>query len=469
MSDKNYYSYATFMQDRQRFRQSGGVNGDEFSDFDFPDLKFFRIYFHFYNGTDHLDGSQDKSKIGGSNRSGVFNSGLLAPAWVGRPANATYDSMLADLWDSPSAWAYLALNDENDRANLLQQFVELLSTISTMSPWYFQSIKGLDAAVERKLTASAEFTIPEERDKITIDCIEDSFDGRIGTLLDLYRSIVWSWQHKRQMLPANLRKFDMTIVLFSAPVAGLHTPKKSIVSQALGSVGKSLLPDSDDYAGVSHDVKSEYVTSYKVFEFHGCEFDYNSAKSGYNEVNNEAGFNQKYSIDISFDDVFESRYNEFSQTVIGDLIKEDLVTSTFTRNADPQANNTWQKVYPEITKDMNDPKNPSKLEERLNQDSTFIHQLVGRVTSKVGTQVDKLVLGNLFGLSIKRLGQTIGSIAGGDINAAINSVEKTVTKLYNGAKQASEPYKKLQDKPVIPESVIKLGNIFQGKTTINNI
>lgn len=105
------------------------------------------------------------------------------------------------------------MNDDKIRAGYVVDFVQLLSNINSTSPWYFQSIKGLDAALQRNIY-NEEFQVTAQREKITIECLEDAYDQRIGTLLDLYRAIVWSWETKRETLPINLRKFDMTVILF---------------------------------------------------------------------------------------------------------------------------------------------------------------------------------------------------------------------------------------------------------------
>jgi hypothetical protein len=55
------------------------------------------------------------------------------------------------------------MNDEKERAEKLKKFIYLLSDINSQSPWYFQSITGLDAAIERKQFTDKDFKIEEER------------------------------------------------------------------------------------------------------------------------------------------------------------------------------------------------------------------------------------------------------------------------------------------------------------------
>ena len=116
-----------------------------------------------------------------------------------------------------------------ERAELLVEFVNLLSNINSESPWYFDEISGLEAALERKSLTERDFKFEEQRQKISIKCKPDSFDDRIATLLDLYRSITYSWALKREVIPSNLRKFDMGIYIFSDPIIPIHnSPEKRL-------------------------------------------------------------------------------------------------------------------------------------------------------------------------------------------------------------------------------------------------
>lgn len=258
-------------------------------DLDQPGHLYFKIFFHFL----------DDNPMG---------NGLLHPSWKYSSgewvtqSNYSHRAKELDYWQHSSAWSYLKQNGEEERAAYLKQFVELLSNISTYSPWYFQSISGLGEALQRNTTEVKE----EERKKITIGFLEDSTDERIGTLLDLYRMSCWSHLHRREMLPVNLRRFDMTVVFFSSPIWGLHEDVGLWSNFDLNSAGK--------------------ISSFKAFEFLDCELEYNSTNSGYGEVSNATGFNPQYSLDITFNNVVELRHNEFlvSLNTIQDATTNDL-------------------------------------------------------------------------------------------------------------------------------------------------
>ena len=201
-SKKDPRSYISIYDTIQKFKKPDWTNlGNEF---DTPSVKYFKIFFHF----------GDLEAYSSSNPglySSVFtDAGLLAPTFLLNNTDYKFEPIREGMTDYQyyrfnSAWAYLKNNGEEERAALLQYFIQLLSDVSSNFPWYFQSIEGLDTAVERVIS-DKEFKIDEDRKKISIKCLPDAFDDRIGTLLDLYRAITWSWSTKRMILPANLRK-----------------------------------------------------------------------------------------------------------------------------------------------------------------------------------------------------------------------------------------------------------------------
>ena len=220
---------------------------------------------------------------------------------------------------SNTALNYLLLNDELERAELLKKFIALLSSINCDSPWYFKEINGIDGALERKFfSPGEELKIEDKPRQITIKCLADAYDNRIGTLLDLYRAICYSYQAKREVVPANLRKFNMAIMIFNAPIFGLG--------------GKAGTEDNRLRLPQKGDEESMYIPSMKYIEFRNCEFDYNSAKSAFATLNAEEPFEPEYTITINYDDAYEVRYNEIMQKVITDFIMIDILAERENNN-----------------------------------------------------------------------------------------------------------------------------------------
>lgn len=253
------------------------------------DTRFFKILFYFFNEEEGEKYRQVDWYNGGS-------TGLLAPTWLDNPNE--------DYYKYNSAWAYLKNNLEDERADVLERFVNLLSQISSESPWYFKQIDGIDDALTRE-----NFVVPEERKKITITCMNDPVDHRISSLLSMYRSIVWSHTRKCEVLPTNLRKFDMGLFVFSGLLNGLH-----VKHNKLTGTNSWYNIDDKDYNNASN---------YKYIEFINCEIALDSIKSGFSGLNNESGFEQEFKIDIYFDDCYENEYNPFIIKTFGDFFIED--------------------------------------------------------------------------------------------------------------------------------------------------
>lgn len=499
----NNFSYADILKDRQKFRRAGTKGGGDFNFFDNPTSKFFKIFFYFENGdADGYTRLED-------------SSGLLSPTWL-------IDKKILDTnaYMYNSAYTYLMLNDEVQRGLLLKKFVELLSNISSESPWYFNSIEGLDAALERKVVTDRDFKFEEQRQKISIKCLPDSYDDRIGTLLDLYRSIVWSWAHKREVLPANLRKFDMGILIFNDPTIPFH----------------HYTDNGEKYADIS--VNSNYRPSYKYIELHNCEIDYNSSKTGVTGLNNSTGIIPEYTIDIFFDDLYEYRYNEFSMRSMGDMLAidhliysvlnklpEDAVNSPHmdmqfdmqndllaklinyfeTSDLDPSIGETVVNSVADKLNDLTKKKLGDVKDKFLGEvrDNDFVqraknlslskslknatNQLVGTATNMVEGVVERAVLGNLYTFSLTRLADQALSLAEGNIWSAgrnINEYSQDAKQRNQGGVQSIEnpgtlyegQGESIGDLDTDETRTAKtkyinhsLGNMFQSSTIANNI
>lgn len=373
------FSYVSLIQDLNRFRATA-FNAENM--FDMPGQVFFRVLFHFNNDSDVMVGAPGTKEATVANSSNNAFSGLIGPSWLNFSDVNVYQiqsraqASLDLLWEHSTAFNYFILNGDVQRAANTKKFVELLSSISANSPWYFQNIKGLDTAIERQV-ANGDFMFKEERDKITIECLDDSYDQRIGTLLDLYRSIVWSWETKRVMLPSNLRKFDMTIIAFQMPIEGMHIARRKQFTSSnmlLPSQVTGRYPMSDVAARGSKRTKTGLetlavtpagltviydgnpgnqapVASYKAWEFHGCEIDYNSSKSGWSDLSNAEGTVPKFNIDIFFDDMFEIRFNEFLMQHVTDLNGD---TAPMIINAESDVNQSFYEKEQQLAQLLSD-------------------------------------------------------------------------------------------------------------------
>lgn len=416
-SSLNYKNHVRLLNE---FKRAGGKYSSEFNIFDNPGRLYFKILFHFDTP-----------------------SGLLHPTWnyaSGQYIQPKFNKNGADELDwytYSTAFSYLMQNDEEERAEYLKQFILLLSNINTESPWYFTSLAGLDSVIQRHEFFKDPKIETSERRKITINCLEDAIDNRLMTLMDLYRHTCYSWMHKRIMLPSNVRRFDMTIILYSLPIKRYHVPVKTPkIADLLGTAGKYFdnpTNSSNEYASfgnINNPNNQTYIASYKTFTFTGCEF-YFPAET-YGELFNggdENGWSPKPSIEISYDDCFESRYNEFlPEMVITDLLKLDSTYFSLydakTRTGEAITEIPVGTIEPD-TIENNAKNRPTYITKANKNLDTLTDQALGYLAGKTAPTINsKVVLGNMHGFSLSDVTRTINQAGDLQVAQTIQALKK---------------------------------------------
>lgn len=116
------------------------------------------------------------------------------------------DQAMGDYSFYDSAADYLARIGAPARQAYLEVFINLLYRLQNEAPWYFQGISGLGEFY--KIDPAINY---RGKDKvITVDCLE-TIDMRMSLLADLYRNIAFDMQNMREVLPVNLRTFNMAV------------------------------------------------------------------------------------------------------------------------------------------------------------------------------------------------------------------------------------------------------------------
>lgn len=314
LNDSNINSYANIYELREIFRKSSG-NNDVNAQINFSDVPgkyFFRLFFYFNNG-----GLLDNRYSGLQTEQSETNTKDVAYKYSGIKNHQYYDT----------AMNYLVMNGEVERAELLDKFISLLSNINTYSPWYFQEVTGFADTLGRKQLVDRDFKIEETRPMLTIKCLPDAVDDRIGTLLDLYRAVCFSYTQKKEVVPANLRRFTLGVYVFQAPKRNIHNYQGYKASFTKSPMQTAGTPSEDTNDNI-------FRANSKYFEFINCEFLMSSSASGYQTLNNTDGIDGNYEIGITFDDIYEERYNTFMMRTIGDFIKTDLTYNLYGPNGE---------------------------------------------------------------------------------------------------------------------------------------
>lgn len=184
------------------------------------------------------------------------------------------------------------------RYAMLQRFVKTLSYISCCAPWFFSKVNDVNSGL------TTDFNNLTKEKSITIECLEESIDMKLTTMMDLYKFCAFDDINQREILPENLRKFDMDILVFETPLRYIHTSMISLVQ------------DVEKYKGTTGNLKD--IMSYKLFTFKNCEFDYNSLNSMLPQsFTNDSPFKSIPQIKINYERVYQHNYNEFANLMFG--------------------------------------------------------------------------------------------------------------------------------------------------------
>ena len=299
------WGYDDFINERNLFLKGLGNN------YAGPSWMYFKIFFNF-NTMYGLFGS-------------ILNMKSPVSSFVGD------DTLANNSWPAiNSALKYLYLCEKRyqtsgltNKGIALIKFVRLLSYINTRAPWFFKSIKNLNNAGNPYI---AKFG---EEKSIEIDFLEDAIDMRLTTLFSLYKYACFDDINCKEIIPENLRKFDMDIVIMQSPIKILHTPNKNREDgNILGGT---------QYKDLSNESQNDNKMSFKLYRLLNCEFDISSLGSyAPGEMTNDNPFQfGKNSIKITYDRCYEYTMNEIMGFMFGSngiYVDNEVVFNTSVKN-----------------------------------------------------------------------------------------------------------------------------------------
>ena len=138
---------------------------------------------------------------------------------------------------------------------------------------------------------------------------------RISTLIDLYKQACYDWVNFKEIIPENLRKFDMCIMLFNPPIAGMNFG-------GFITTDDMKYPNNDpvtaSYKGFNDRINSKDGMSFKCIYLKNCEILINELESITGNLNNESGINQELSMTISFERHYSYNINKEFNLMVSD-------------------------------------------------------------------------------------------------------------------------------------------------------
>lgn len=380
---------------------------------------------NFYSDTDFFYGS--KFKINSRAQQGAFNINGGGVGYMG-------------------AQRFLAQRSVK-RQQMLEAFKKGLRFINEKCPYYFQSISGLDQLLKvdiKNLHKAA--GKPQRMGTLTIDCLE-SIDMRIFSLSELYRKAIYDYTYHRVMLPENLRKFRMWLVVseirniqmsygindilnpFSIPsVAQAANFVDSFNSQTgfLDNTG-GLLQKSTNALGITQEEPQDKFGSYTlgpyafIYQFDQCEFDFDDSYPSFGSIDNKGGsaVTNKFKIHVGRVKDYKIQFNALSDVIK----KEDNIKSMVLSDVWGSKTSGYTNYDYTGTEGLN----PVTFDDKANPAEYFASLAANFITNSVADLKDQGVqllqgalLGNIYGFG------------GINVGAATRNVQSLVNTLKEG-------------------------------------
>ena len=281
----------------------------------------------------------------------------------------------------------------HDRILSLGKFTNLLSYINTVCPWFFKSISNIGKLNSLNMT---EFT---KEKYITIQCDSEAIDMRLSTLFDLYRNACYDDIYRKEIIPENLRKFDMQIVIMNIPLKYFHTAflsanktnLESALTNVAGKIGGPISKIASfisgqnssiyDFKTLENNIGDNDFMSFQLFTLKNCEFVINDSLEGYygNTLSNGELFNLgNNTIKIKYDNVYKHSYNEWEKIFFG--------STTFDYNNDKEL----AQMYGDSSRSL--------FMERINAEYATIHIPTANIAHNFNSRIEtiKTNLNNIF-------------------------------------------------------------------------
>lgn len=168
--------------------------------------------------------------------------------------------LFADEEYTDSALAYLKRIGDNARYELLKNWIKTWKEFIRYYDWLFLTVDGLDAVQN----ANPWDNFKEEEAKITFT-IREPMDMSFQALLTMYRHIWYDDIRGVEILPANLRRFDMYVLVYPVGIynsvfydeKGNPEPYSSIITKAKDAAKKGINNAVDSLFGNKKDDNGE--------------------------------------------------------------------------------------------------------------------------------------------------------------------------------------------------------------------
>ncbi|NBU96747.1 MAG: hypothetical protein EBS19_00815 [Spirochaetia bacterium] len=306
------------------------------------------------------------------------------------------------------------------RQQMLDAFKKGFKFINEKCPYYFQTLSGLDQILKVDIkNLHKTGGKPQRMGTLTIDCLE-SIDMRIFSLSELYRKAIYDYTYHRIMLPENLRKFRMWLVVseirniqlsygindilnpFSIPSVAQganfldsFNSQTGLLDQAQGLLQKSTnLDKAEDKFG------SYTLGPYAfIYQFDQCEFDFDDSYPSFTSIDNKGGaaVTNKFKIHVGRVKDYKIQFNSLADIMQKDDGIEKMVLADVWGSRKSEYSDydyTGTEGIKSVTFD--DKANPAEYFAQLA--SNFITNSVADLKDQGVQVLQGALLGNIYGL-----------------------------------------------------------------------
>lgn len=340
------------------------------------------------------------------------------------------DGMLGGgIFDPQEGFAYMGAQEylyqrSTQRRDMLNAFRNGFLYINKNSPYYFQSISGLDQLLKADIkNIHKGASKPQRMGTLTIDCLE-SIDMRIFALSELYRKAIYDYTYHRSMLPENLRKFRMWLVVteirniqlsygladvlnpFSIPSVAkvansldTFNSQTGLLDKISGDNQKST--NTEDYPPNNPEFGGTELGPYAfIYQFDQCEFDFDDSYPSYGTIDNKGSgpVTNKFKIHVGRVKDYKIQFNELSDILQKNgNIKLMVLNDTWGSKADGYRDYDY-KGSDGISglPDNIDEADPGAFFKQMA--SNFITNTVADLKNIGVSKLENALLGNIYGL-----------------------------------------------------------------------
>ena len=261
-----------------------------------------------------------------------------------------------------SAIAYLASIESRykqeqipHRMLALYKFGSTLKAIQSETPWIIKGINGLDQINGANIENFGKLK------SVELVMNNETTDMRIGTLLDLYKYACYDSINCKEIIPANLRKFEMTVLCFHVPIKGYQTKIYSdststvvttettktksdgtIKTKTAKTHGDTIEAKTTYMRGTNKITDISNMMSFKMFSFRNCEISTETLDGTISgSLSNENAFALGgQNVKITYERVFEHRMNEWGEFFMGDngFLYNEVAPTAFIGTGNLQVN-----------------------------------------------------------------------------------------------------------------------------------